>query len=232
MEYSWSQKLQNSVKMFFHFEGLSKWKCKSIKKPLTLNLSTITLQISLVMSPLVCNSRGFFLNLQLGNYRISLPGMCSVRKMFLKISQNSQENTCARAFLTQAVFLWTFQNNLELLFLIAGITPTNIDWSVANNWNTLFLWNSFLDIVLAIAWKFLWLLQFLKDTYRKNELLFYAGLCQKFITVTGFNFSTFWSLLVSAAKLKIEFCISFFNFAWIGFNRLLSMNDAFDVALL
>ena len=141
MEYSWSQKLQNSVKMFFHFVGLSKWKCKSIKKPLTLNLSTITLQISLVMSPLVCNSRGFCLNLQLGNYRISLPGMCSVRKMFLKISQNSQENTCARAFLTQAVFLWTFQNNLELLFLIPGITPTNIDWSVANNWNTLFLWN-------------------------------------------------------------------------------------------
>ena len=141
MEYSWLQKLQNSVKMFFHFEGLSKWKCKSIKKPLTLNLSTITLQISLVMSPLVCNSRGFCLNLQLGNYRISLPGMCSVRKMFLKISQNSQENTCARAFLTQAVFLWTFQNNLELLFLIPGITPTNIDWSVANNWNTLFLWN-------------------------------------------------------------------------------------------
>ena len=153
--------------------------------------------------------------------------MCSVKKVFLKISQNSQENTCARAFLTQAVFLWTFQNILELLFLIPGITP------VLLTTETHFFYGiSFLDIVLSIAWKFLWLLQFLKDTYRKNEFLFYAGLCQKIITVTGFNFSTFWSLIVSAAKLKIKFCISFFNFAWIGFNRLLSMNDAFDVALL
>ena len=157
--------------------------------------------------------------------------MCSVRKMFLKISQNSQENTCARAFLTQAVFLWTFQNNLELLFLIPGITPTNIDWSVANNRSTLFLWNfifghstlNSLKVPMAVA---------VSERHISKKLLFYAGLCQKIITVTGFNFSTFWSLLVSAAKLKNEFCISFFNFAWIGFNRLLSMNDAFDVALL